>query len=251
MAKRTVEESSLTAVADAIRERAGISKKLKFPEEHESVVEGIPDLAISILDGSATEVKHAKVTGLRMNIFRSSGLQKADFPAVKNVGLAAFHSCASLVSVNLPEATKTEAYSFFACTSLETITLPKATHLDSESFNGCTKLRKVDLSSLVQIYTSCFSGCTSLEALIIRRTDGIPFLTSVSPFANTPIEKGTGYVYVPRKFLSDTDASSDFRRATNWSAYKFRVLQDYTVDGTVTGELDWNKINAELEALSA
>jgi hypothetical protein len=53
-----------------------------------------------------------------------------------------------------------------------------------------------------------------------------------------------GYFYVPRALLSDDDAKKDYRRATNWSnfATQFRALEDYTVDGTTTGELDPNKI---------
>ena len=35
-----------------------------------------------------------------------------------------------------------------------------------------------------------------------------------------------------------------YRNGTNWSTYaaQFRALEDYTVDGTITGELDPNKI---------
>jgi hypothetical protein len=53
-----------------------------------------------------------------------------------------------------------------------------------------------------------------------------------------------GYFYVPRALLSDDDATKDYRRATNWSTYasQFRALEDYTVDGTITGALDPTKI---------
>ena len=55
-----------------------------------------------------------------------------------------------------------------------------------------------------------------------------------------------GYFYVPRALLSDTDSTKDYRQATNWSTYstQFRALEDWTVDGTITGEMDWDKINA-------
>ena len=58
------------------------------------------------------------------------------------------------------------------------------------------------------------------------------------------IHLGTGYIYVPKALLSDDDATKDYRRATNWSTYadQFRALEDYTVDGTITGELDPSKI---------
>lgn len=49
---------------------------------------------------------------------------------------------------------------------------------------------------------------------------------------------GTGYIYVPA-------ASVDvYKNVGGWKAYaaQFRALEDYTVDGTITGELDESKI---------
>ena len=61
---------------------------------------------------------------------------------------------------------------------------------------------------------------------------------------HSKIAAGNGYIYVPRALLSDDDETKDYRRATNWSTYaaQFRALEDYTVDGTTTGELDKTKI---------
>ena len=46
------------------------------------------------------------------------------------------------------------------------------------------------------------------------------------------------YIYVPRALVND------YKAATTWAQYadKFRALEDYTVDGTTTGELDTTKI---------
>ena len=57
-------------------------------------------------------------------------------------------------------------------------------------------------------------------------------------FKNTPIASGTGYIYVPRALVDS------YKVATNWATYaaQFRALEDYTVDGTVTGDLDESKI---------
>ena len=53
-----------------------------------------------------------------------------------------------------------------------------------------------------------------------------------------PIMKGEGYIYVPRALVDS------YKVATNWSSWatQFRALEDYTVDGTTTGELDETKI---------
>jgi hypothetical protein len=46
------------------------------------------------------------------------------------------------------------------------------------------------------------------------------------------------YIYVPSTLVDS------YKTASNWSsvASRFRALEDYTVDGTTTGELDPNKI---------
>jgi hypothetical protein len=69
-------------------------------------------------------------------------------------------------------------------------------------------------------------------------------LKNTSAFTNSSIASGTAYVYVPAAQLSDADETKDYRRATNWSslATQFRALEDYTVDGTITGELDLGKV---------
>jgi hypothetical protein len=56
-------------------------------------------------------------------------------------------------------------------------------------------------------------------------------------FDGSPIANGTGYIYVPgalhNSYLADT----------KWSTYanQFRRLEDYTVDGTINGELDTSR----------
>jgi hypothetical protein len=60
----------------------------------------------------------------------------------------------------------------------------------------------------------------------------------VSGYPNSAIADGKGYIYVPRTLVNS------YKTATNWSVYanQFRALEDYTVDGTITGELDESKI---------
>lgn len=55
MAKRTVEESSLIAVADSIRAKAGKSDKLEFPSGFKSAIDGISKNEIKNQDITITE----------------------------------------------------------------------------------------------------------------------------------------------------------------------------------------------------
>ena len=112
------------------------------------------------------------------------------------------------------------------------------------AFYGCASLTNVDLPAVTEIENDAFNGCTILTVVVLRNESHVCNLSDTNAFADTPIASGTGYAYVPRAWLSDDDETKDYRRATNWSTYasQFRALEDYTVDGTITGELDETKI---------
>lgn len=113
------------------------------------------------------------------------------------------------------------------------------TSIGYEGLYNFKKLTTVDLLSATRLEDRVFFECKQLTALILR-SGTVCTATGSSMLSRTPIAGygGTGYIYVPRA-LVDT-----YKVATNWSTYaaQFRALEDYTVDGTVTGELDPNKI---------
>lgn len=112
------------------------------------------------------------------------------------------------------------------------------TIIGTSAFNECNSLTTIDLPLVTSIGTSAFYSCVKLNALILRILDSICRLSNVNAFAGTPIASGTGYIYVPSALIED------YKVATNWSTFaaQFRALEDYTVDGTTTGELDPTKI---------
>lgn len=114
--------------------------------------------------------------------------------------------------------------------------------IGSTAFAYCRRLKYVNLPSVKEIRDDAFSNCDVLKTFILSSENMCVLKSRV--FMYSPIASGTGYIYVPRALLSDEDAKKDYRRATNWSTYasQFRALEDYTVDGTVTGELDESKI---------
>ena len=132
---------------------------------------------------------------------------------------------------------------FANCTSLVSAVFPAVTQIGHASwsvcFGGSTKLKCLDFHSAVK-FTPCFANCNALVAVILR-SNTICTLSS-APSGNTnfgaPISAGTGYFYVPSS-LYDT-----YVAATNWNTIpdQIRKLEDYTVDGTTTGELDESKI---------
>ena len=203
-------------------------------------------------------------------------LNDIDLSNVVSIGAYAFKECDALITVNLPSLTNVTGSSAFTyCTKLESfnapklssitqnllsqnkklknVFLPNATILNLAAFMNCTAITILDFPKLSTIPgSSVFIGCKSLKSLILRNTEKIVTLSDDS-LASTPIstsgtstdvEYGTGYIYVPRAFLNSDDPTFDYRQKTNWSNYasQFRALEDYTVDGTTTGEIDPNKI---------
>jgi hypothetical protein len=224
MGKKVVNESSLTAVADAIRERAGTTKELVFPEGFVSAVEGIPDYMELRMSGQLTEYRNETYDGIVLT--------------------GAFRGVTALKNVYLPKVSSLRNDVFRECTALEGIKLESCSSIGNNVFMSASAFEKADFHKLSWADGSCFTMASALKILILRNETKICTLNGTSAFNSTPIKSGTGYIYVPRKFLSDTDANSDYRRATNWSTFasQFRALEDYTVDGTTTGELDESKI---------
>ena len=104
-------------------------------------------------------------------------------------------------------------------------------------FIKCSELTIVDLPNVTSIGDFSFYQCAKLTSVILRSTT-ICRLSNTNAFTYSPIYSGSGYIYVPSS-LVDT-----YKSASNWSAFasQFRALEDYTVDGTITGELDPTKI---------
>lgn len=98
-------------------------------------------------------------------------------------------------------------------------------------------LKKVNVPNVTVIWNHCFYNSASLTALILSSST-ICTLSNTQALTGTPIKSGTGYIYVPRALVDS------YKTATNWSTYaaQFRALEDYTVDGTTTGDLDETKI---------
>ena len=156
---------------------------------------------------------------------------------VESVGSYAFGNCKELVDVDLPAATNIEAYAFSGCSALERLVLPLVTSIGYSAIEKCSSLKVADFPMVTYIREYAFYNCSSLVAVILRSTTSANIASS-SAFGGSGIAKKTGYIYVPAA-LVDT-----YKAATNWSTYadQFRALEDYTGDGTITGELDESKI---------
>lgn len=173
--------------------------------------------------------------------FASSLVEEVSIPNLINlegyypIGNYAFLNCSSLIKAS-SNCTKVGYGTFQSCVSLSDCNFPNLKYIDYFSFFGCSKLTEFDCRYLISMGAYSFQN-TGIKALMIR-SESVPTLASSDSFTNTPIASGTGYIYVPKSLVDS------YKTATNWSVYasQFRVLEDYTVDGTITGELDKSKI---------
>jgi hypothetical protein len=188
---------------------------------------------------SLTSVILSSATSVGNYAFYScSNLSSVDLPSATSVGADAFYACSKLSSVDLPSVTSIGNAAFSDCKNLSFINLPSATTLNSSAFANCSALAVVDLPRVASISTYALNGCKALKTLILRKSDAICTLSGTSALVSTPINSGTGYIYVPASLIDK------YKVASNWKTFaaQFRALEDYTVDGTITGDLDPNKI---------
>lgn len=210
-----------------------------------------------LFDGcsSLTDIDMPLLEGIGQDAFRGcSALERVGLPKLKVV--KGFAGCTNLSQVDMPVAYEVGNMAFSKCTSLKSITLPNVQRIEYRAFINCTSLEVVDLprvtidesANVRQFIGMChdaFSGCSSLHTLILRNTTRrwSSFLGGVTGdygkvLTGTPLAEGNGYIYVPR------DLMDDYLAYPAWAAspFNFRALEDYTVDGTTTGDLDPNKI---------
>lgn len=256
MAEYLIQDTTLTGIADAIREKTGGTDPVAVSDmaaQIEGIQAGGGDID-ALIDGSLAEIS-SNVKTVLGHKFRESKLKTANFPAAtsigtyafadcsyletvnfpvaKSVGASAFRESSRLETVNFPVATSVGANAFQICSRLKTANFPMATSIEGQTFRSCSNLETAEFSVATSIGTYAFSSCSKLVTVILR-SETMAALSNANAFSATPIASGTGYIYVPSALIEQ------YKVATNWSTYatQFRALEDYTVDGTVTGELD-------------
>ena len=125
---------------------------------------------------------------------------------------------------------------FNKCNALTSVNMPNVISVGADAFRECSALTSVDLSSVTSIGSNVLMDCQSMLALIIRNEETVCSIGSSN--LGGRFYNGLAFIYVPSALIEQ------YKSATNWSARasQIRALEDYTVDGTTTGELDPDKI---------
>lgn len=188
-----------------------------------ALLDALLNNTLTSIDSNVTSIVAYACRGL-------SKLKTVNLPNAKSIGTYAFYYCTAMTSINAPKVTSLGTYSFYNCDGLKSVNFPLATTIAQNSFYSCANMVKADFGVAGTINQAGFAYCEKLEALILRKSDGICKLaTATNALQGSAIANGTGYVYVPKALLSDDDATKDYRRATNWSGYsnQFRAIEDF------------------------
>lgn len=201
----------------------------------------LPNLVKTPIDAfvDCTALKHVslpKYTGLQggSRMFdRCSSLtdDSFDIPNLIHTNALDFRECTGLTKVPYESQLDYIGDWCFANCLIQSVNLPNVTGIGQSSFYDCKSLVRVDVGVKQRktLRRDTFNGCSALETCILRADAFLP-MDNTSAFKGTPIESGTGYIYVPSALVDQ------YKAATNWTVYadQIRAIEDYS---EITGGL--------------
>jgi hypothetical protein len=114
--------------------------------------------------------------------------------------------------------------------------LPAVTKAGNNAFRECAKLKQVDLPVCTQLGAYALYNLLNLETVILRSST----VCSVADSTSVSLPEGP---YPSVKFYVPSALYDSYRANSKLSIYadQFRKLEEWTVDGTVTGEINLNQ----------
>ena len=228
MAKNNNLTDFLTCLANKIREKTGITSKIN-PQDFETKIDEISDNGTKMLDdllqGNLIEIKNTTIKKMRSHALAYlTNLESVDFQNLTTLNSYAFSNCYKLKNVNLPKLETLGASCFNGCRELTEQIFISPVAIAISTFVNCIKLKKVDFTYITStVASNTFQGCSEFDTFINRNTTNVVALSNKNAFSGTCIESGTGYIYVPAKFVEA------YKTATNWITYadQIRAIEDY------------------------
>ncbi len=146
-------------------------------------------------------------------------------PTVESIGDEALTN--SIIDRSITEiqddiATTLAPYSLASCISLKKAVFVSVTEVANKCFHGDTALEELDFHSAVEFDASALQGLSGLKTLILR-SNTMCDASSGAVLSYTPIEEGTGYIYVPAALVDE------YRSDFVWSGYydQIRAIEEW------------------------
>lgn len=152
-------DTGMTAVADAIRAKAGLTDSLAWPDGFKSAID-------SIQSGGGAKEPYIEET------YDSNGnLVDANLVGYTAIRDNAFYGCTSLALTSLPSGiTKIGDFAFQNCSKLALTSLPSGLpNVGNYTFYGCQKLSLTSLpSGIIGVGGNAFTNCTGLTSITFQ-----------------------------------------------------------------------------------
>ncbi len=238
MAIKTIDDTNLTNIANAIRSKLGVQTTYKPSEMAQAINDIIAETSVTKgivvnswdKDGYATDVSLVGMTEIPNYYFQYSAHLSGGWLSkigsnlhlpdnLTSIGSYAFYYCSNLALTSLPSGiTSIGSCAFYYCENLVLTSLPSGViSIPSNCFYRCMSLTEMTLNGDIESIGNYAFGYCDLTKLVMPNVTSVPTLSS-NAFSNTIIAGGTGYIYVP-----DTLVDS-FKSETNWSTYADQIL---------------------------
>ena len=163
-----------------------------------------------------------RVTTIGISAFaRCSMLTEISCENVTMISSSAFFSASGLEKINFPNVVTIQQYAFCSCAliGIDTsgvVSFPNLETIQAYAFGSVTQMRYVTLPKIKSIYSNAFREAGGLSSLYILASS-VPYLQSITAFANTPLSGGKGKIYVPASLVDS------YKSASAWSAYSAQI----------------------------
>lgn len=207
MAEYLIQDTTLTALADTVREKTGYTEKIT-PDEMVNAIGSIKvddGSFVGLITGTLKHVDIPQgVTEIRPYAFyKFDKLSTVSIPdSITTVGIGAFRDCPILQAVALGNnVTSISSSAFTGCKCLLSFIIPDSvTSVGSSGFGDglfaqCTSLRTITIGKNVdKLSGPMFYGCSALRTVVFRGTPSIISMSGAYPFYQLT---GLTDIYVP------------------------------------------------------
>lgn len=237
MAEYLIQDTTLTEFADSVRSLGVLTTPLTFSEMN-TIIRDTVIYEDGIIDGSTEDISNDRILSVREYAFyKHPTLTEANFSAATSIGNYSFYKCPTVASVNVPLTTNIGMFAFRGCSALTSANYPLATAIGQGAFDECKSLTSANLPLLGVVEPLTFRKCKALTTLdlpavtsigtqafydsgltsLTLRSNTVVTLGSEDAFYFTPIEDGTGYIYVPSNLVDS------YKSADGWSTYSNQI----------------------------
>lgn len=181
MSERLIQVSTLTEIADAIRDKKGTVNPIpvsSYASEIATIETGggqsdKPFNLVSYFRGTLTEVDDVNGVIQSVGAFWSSSANYMSSYS-SNVGVFSLANQSMLSYANLPNCTGLHYSAFAECSALETVNAPQCSQVYYHAFYNCIALKEVNLTGCSSILSYAFSIPSSMAINRSELTVNIP-----------------------------------------------------------------------------